>query len=259
MESSSAKAEVLEHVTQHTVPDIPKMDSAGFGKEEDSSAHVPPASDHTDGGVEGVTEGMEGVSVVDLDEDVLDVKGLTEEEIQASVQKSEEVKKAGNTLFGEGKFDQAIEKYEEGLRLLPSGHSTRALLYGNKAACHMKMGNNEKAAEDCTKALAIDPVYAKALTRRAQSYEATGRLEDALDDWKKLLEVEPNNKVAKDAVLRLPPAIAEKNEKLKAEMLGKLKDIGNSLLGKFGLSLDNFKMEQRTDGSYNINFNQGGR
>jgi hypothetical protein len=40
------------------------------------------------------------------------------------------------------------------------------------------------------------------------------------------------------------------------EMMGKLKDMGNSLLGKIGLSLDNFKTEQREDGSYNIAFSQ---
>jgi hypothetical protein len=31
-------------------------------------------------------------------------------------------------------------------------------------------------------------------------------------------------------------------EKKKEEVLGGLKDLGNSILGKFGMSLDNFKM-----------------
>lgn len=40
-------------------------------------------------------------------------------------------------------------------------------------------------------------------------------------------------------------------------MLGKLKDLGNSLLGKFGLSLDNFKAEQdAATGGYSIKFSQ---
>lgn len=45
-------------------------------------------------------------------------------------------------------------------------------------------------------------------------------------------------------------------EKEQEEMMGKLKDMGNSLLGKIGLSLDNFKTEQRPDGTYNISFSQ---
>lgn len=40
-------------------------------------------------------------------------------------------------------------------------------------------------------------------------------------------------------------------------MLGKLKDLGNSLLGRFGLSVDNFKADKDPQtGSYSIRFEQ---
>ena len=40
-------------------------------------------------------------------------------------------------------------------------------------------------------------------------------------------------------------------------MLGKLKELGNGILGKFGMSLDNFKAEKDpATGSYNISFQQ---
>ena len=46
-------------------------------------------------------------------------------------------------------------------------------------------------------------------------------------------------------------------EKEKKEMIDKLKDLGNFVLGKVGLSLDNFKVEQNPEtGSYNIQFQQ---
>ena len=42
---------------------------------------------------------------------------------------------------------------------------------------------------------------------------------------------------------------------MKEEMLSKMKDLGNSLLGNFGLSLDNFKAQKdETTGSFSIQF-----
>jgi hypothetical protein len=59
------------------------------------------------------------------------------------------------------------------------------------------------------------------------------------------------------ATARLRPAVEAKREGMKEEMMGKLKDLGNSLLGNFGLSTDNFKAEKDdATGSYNIQFVQ---
>ena len=46
----------------------------------------------------------------------------------------------------------------------------------------------------------------------------------------------------------------EKMEKMKDEVVGNLKTLGNSMLGYFGMSVDNFKMQQNPDGTYNINY-----
>ena len=72
-----------------------------------------------------------------------------------------------------------------------------------------------------------------------------------------VLELDPENAWAVRTVQRLEPIVLERQEKMKEEMVGKLKDLGNTLLGKFGLSLDNFKTEKDPGtGSYSIKFQQ---
>lgn len=50
----------------------------------------------------------------------------------------------------------------------------------------------------------------------------------------------------------------EEMEKKKDEMLDQLKGLGNTLLGKFGMSLDNFNLQKNAEGGYSVQFNQGG-
>lgn len=93
--------------------------------------------------------------------------------------------------------------------------------------------------------------------RRAKLYEHEDKLDEALADYKRVHELDPGQSEAREAMVRLPPIIDERNERLKTEMLDKLKDLGNMILKPFGLSTSNFQMQQDpATGSYSINFNQ---
>lgn len=61
-----------------------------------------------------------------------------------------------------------------------------------------------------------------------------------------------------DALRRLPPRIDETSAREKEEMMGKLKGIGDSVLGFFGLSTDNFQLQKQPGegGGYSLNFNR---
>lgn len=54
----------------------------------------------------------------------------------------------------------------------------------------------------------------------------------------------------------LQKKVDELNEKRKDEVLSGLKNIGNSILGYFGMSLDNFQLTQNEGGTYNVQFKQ---
>ena len=59
----------------------------------------------------------------------------------------------------------------------------------------------ESSAKDCTKALELHPHYVKALLRRAECYEKTDKLEQALEDYQQLLTIDPSIGQAREACM----------------------------------------------------------
>lgn len=182
---------------------------------------------------------------------------LSEEEIEKLRIEAVDFKVKGNGEYKERKFAEAHELYSEGLRICPkSCTKERSVLLGNRCACLMALQKKDMAIADCNAALKLDPNYLKVLLRRAQLLEETEKLDEALADYKKIVEIDPTIPVARAACMRLPKIIEVRNEKMKKEMLGQLKSLGNKLLSPFGLSTNNFKMEQNENGAYNVQFVQ---
>ncbi|KAI8071430.1 hypothetical protein BC940DRAFT_294442 [Gongronella butleri] len=143
----------------------------------------------------------------------------------------------------------------------------RSVFAANMAACYLKMDQPKDAKRQCDIALEHAPMYSKARLRRAQANEriaTSAALSDALKDYQWLLDQHQKNTLILDAsTLRtcqyatrtLPPRIDTLMEQEKAEMIGKLKDLGNTVLGKFGLSTDNFQFQKDpSTGNYSMNF-----
>lgn len=185
-------------------------------------------------------------------------KELTEEEKESRRQQSLSLKEVGNAHFKKGDWAEAGRSYTEALSTCPVCFSReRAVLFSNRAAARLHLDLKEQAISDCSRALELDPDYLRALLRRAELYEQTEKLDEALEDYQKVLERDPNNAAARQAAVRLPQQIQERNEKLKDEMISKLKDLGNMILRPFGLSTNNFQVNQdSTSGAYSINFVQ---
>ncbi|NXP03393.1 TTC1 protein, partial [Thinocorus orbignyianus] len=185
-------------------------------------------------------------------------KDMPEEEKQKRRKESTMLKEKGNEQFKKGDYGEAEDSYTKALQICPACfQKDRAVLFSNRAAAKMKQDKTEAALGDCSKAVELDPNYIRALLRRAELYEKTEKLDEALEDYKAILEKDPSVPQAREACMRLPRQIEERNEKLKKEMLGKLKDLGNLVLRPFGLSTENFQIKQDSStGSYSINFVQ---
>lgn len=130
-----------------------------------------------------------------------------------------------------------------------------SVYYSNRAACYIQLGSHQEAISDCNVATLVQPNYVKAYIRRMSAYENTEQTELALKDAKKALELQPSNREISAHVKRLEKLEAIRMEKMKEETMGKLKELGNSILGNFGMSLDNFKaVKDPNTGSYSISY-----
>ncbi|KFK29620.1 hypothetical protein AALP_AA7G157600 [Arabis alpina] len=177
---------------------------------------------------------------------------------EKAMEEANEAKVEGNNLFVNGLYEEALSKYVLALELVKDFSESielRSICHLNRGVCFLKLGNYEETIKECTKALELNPTYSKALVRRAEAHEKLEHFEEAVTDLKKILELDPSNDQARKGIRRLEPLAAEKREKMKEEALTKLKEMGNSILGRFGMNLDKFKaVKDPNTGSYSFSY-----
>ena len=183
---------------------------------------------------------------------------LSQEEKDSILQKIIDERKQAGELYKNQNYLEALNIYS---LLIKEAKRAKlkdqlVILYCNKGICFNKLLEKEKALESFSKALEYDNNYSKALCNRMLLYNSKGDYIEAYEDFKKLKEIDEklwNNYSNMEYSLQ---ASAEmKKKQMTNEMLGKLKDLGNSILGNFGISLDNFKMTPNGQGGYSIQYN----
>jgi len=118
----------------------------------------------------------------------------------------EEHKANGNRHFAEGKFEEAICKYEAASELLreysPAAldDAVRKLLVticSNAAQAYLKLEKWESARSKAEKALALDPANIKARFRRGCAYVGSHDWDLARTDFEAVIRLDPENESAK--------------------------------------------------------------
>eukprot|EP00449_Zooxanthella_nutricula_P052413 CAMPEP_0198561148 /NCGR_PEP_ID=MMETSP1462-20131121/94978_1 /TAXON_ID=1333877 /ORGANISM="Brandtodinium nutriculum, Strain RCC3387" /LENGTH=960 /DNA_ID=CAMNT_0044292039 /DNA_START=57 /DNA_END=2936 /DNA_ORIENTATION=+ len=131
-----------------------------------------------------------------------------------------EHKEAGNQLFKQQKWAEAIGAYSLGLQAiedLPA--DTRGLLLSNRSQCHLNLEDWARAFEDADACLALLPEHAKSLFRRASASEKLGRESDALADYVRVVKADPQNKAAVLAAQRLREKVMQAQQQKVDERL----------------------------------------
>ncbi|GBP11843.1 DnaJ homolog subfamily C member 7 [Eumeta japonica] len=99
-------------------------------------------------------------------------------------------KEEGNEAFKMGRWQQALNLYNEALLIDKNNKTVNAKLYFNKATVCSKLNQIREAADACTAALELDENYVKALLRRAKCYTEIGEYEDAVKDYERLYKID---------------------------------------------------------------------
>ncbi|KAL3119654.1 hypothetical protein niasHT_006740 [Heterodera trifolii] len=128
---------------------------------------------------------------------------------QTDVEKSNALKEEGNELVKSNKFEEAILKYNEAIKL-----NRDPIFFCNRAAAYCRLEQYDLAIQDCRTALALDPKYAKAYGRMGVALSCQNRYDQAVEAYKKALELDPGNEsyknnlsIAEDKLLKAREAL----------------------------------------------------
>ena len=167
------------------------------------------------------------------DDDIIEeiYTSMSRTEIQSIVDECEKLKARGNEAFGAGEYGQAILHYSLCLdkaaelpddspvdmnnnNVTVSNDTTtnttdrpvasllfpRDVIYSNRSAAFLKLGQHDKAESDAGMALQINPTNIKANFRKGLALHASGKYAEALPILAKAYKMEPNNKQIQQAI-----------------------------------------------------------
>uniref|UniRef100_U5EPN8 Putative hsp70-interacting protein n=1 Tax=Corethrella appendiculata TaxID=1370023 RepID=U5EPN8_9DIPT len=104
-------------------------------------------------------------------------------------QEAENLKNEGNRLMKEEKYHEALNIYTQAISL----DATNPVFYCNRAAAFSRIGDYNKAADDCKMSLRYDPNYSKAYGRLGLAYSKMNKHELALEAYQNAIRIEPDN------------------------------------------------------------------
>ena len=187
---------------------------------------------------------------------------LTEGEKKDIEEKIINERKNAGVLYKNGEYLQALNTYSLLLKDAKRAELKEqcCILNCNKGICFNKLNEYDKALESFKNALKYNKDYSKALCNKMLLLNKKEEYLEAYEDFKRLKTLDYNlweNYRNLEGELNYKAEIQKK--KMTDEMLGKLKDMGNTILGKFGLSLNNFQMKPNGQGGYSIQYNNNNK
>lgn len=169
---------------------------------------------------------------------------LLDENVSATA--ASEAKLEGNELYKSKDYSNAVVKYAYAASSAHATPQDRAIYLANLAAAQLALGEYENVEKSTSSCLEINPDYKKARERRMTARESLRNYRGALEDAKVL-----KLPLGKLTVLERQAKAKEKKDAEKA--MGELKNLADSFLSNFGMSVNDFQAKKDAEtGSYSI-------
>lgn len=145
---------------------------------------------------------------------------------------AENFKAQGNACFRQGKrqFKDAIVFYTKGIQSKCRNESLNSVLFSNRAAVHLELGNYGSCLNDCAAAIRFDMNNLKAYYRSVKSLYALDRVDEGIEFCHLAMVADPDNVELQSLLVKLQEKkerfdemerlrIVRSSEKAKAQQL----------------------------------------
>ncbi|CEP60322.1 protein serine/threonine phosphatase LALA0_S01e08064g [Lachancea lanzarotensis] len=113
-----------------------------------------------------------------------------------AAQEALDFKNEGNEFIKQKDYSAAVESYSKAIER----DDTQSIYFSNRAFARLKLDNFLTTVEDCTKAIELDGKNIKALHRRGLAHVGLLEFSLARKDFKRLLQLKPNESAALKAL-----------------------------------------------------------